>query len=384
VKRRLLQLAIIFACWTVLAFLAALHSYAHQLTFGVTGGFLAALGSTLQEYWSWAVLTPFVLVVAKRFPFTAQNWLPTALIHAACYLVFTWAFVGLSALVGIPVGTPANYHGWTIWLRFTAYFYDSLWMYGPIVLVCNLLEYYRRYQERTMQAARLQAELSHAELEALRHQLHPHFLFNTLNSIASLMHEDIEAADDMLADLSYMLRAYLKGFGEQETTLSNELMLLETYLRIQKRRFEDRLSYSIDIPSHLLQAAVPTLLLQPFVENAILHGLAPSSRAGNLRISAETDDKALVLKIQDDGVGFGANHSEGVGISNSRARLAQLYGKHQSLQISGNGSAGVLVSVKLPLHFEPSSFGVGHHEDSDRGSGRRTAGTPAHSVATQV
>lgn len=384
VRRRLLQLVIIFGCWTILAFLAAVHTYAHQLAFGMTAGFLTAFGSILKEYWIWALLTPFVLVLAKRFPFTARNWLPTALIHVASYLVFTWAFVGLSALVGIPIGIPSNYYGWTIWLRFTAYFYDSLWMYGPIVLVCNLLEYYQRYKERTMQAARLQAQLSRAEFEALRHQLHPHFLFNTLNSIASLMHEDVEAADDMLADLSSMLRAYLKGFGEQETTLARELMLLETYLRIQKRRFEDRLSYSVDVPHELLQAQIPTLVLQPFVENAILHGLAPREHGGHLAISARSDDVSLVLQIQDNGLGLAPEYTEGVGIGNSRARLAQLYGKQQSLQISGNGRAGVVVVITLPLHFERLTFGVGSHEDSDRGGGRRAAGAPADSVSAQV
>jgi len=186
----------------------------------------------------------------------------------------------------------------------------------------------------------------------------------------------------MLADLSQLLRVYLSENDEQEITLAQESELLRTYVGIQKRRFEDRLSAVFDIPANLLQAAVPTLLLQPLAENAILHGIAP--RPGNVRISAHEDGSKLVLEIADDGGGLPSIYREGIGLSNTRSRLRQLYGEEQSFELRNAPHAGVTVRVTLPLRFIPNPMGNNLDEDSNSDSRRRSAGPPADLVAVKI
>jgi LytS/YehU family sensor histidine kinase len=198
------------------------------------------------------------------------------------------------------------------------------------------------------------------------------------------MHEDVQAADDMLADLSHLLRAYLSDNDRQEITLGQESELLQTYIGIQKRRFEGRLCAVFDLPPGLLQAAVPTLLLQPLVENAILHGIAPRPRPGNVWISGHEDGTRLVLEISDDGGGLPPEHREGIGLSNTRSRLRQLYGDQQSFELRNMPNAGVTVRVTLPLKFISQPMGKNLDEDSNSDRGRRSAGPPADLVAAKV
>jgi two-component system LytT family sensor kinase len=380
VKRILVRLGIIFGGWTSLALLATVNSYVVRTKLGMPGEFAKTAAGIFLEYWIYAALTPAVLYMAQRFPFNAKNWPRTVLLHFGFYFVFSWASVGLAELLNVPMMLPKEYHGSTLWMRFLGSFYYSLWMYWPIVIIWNAYEYYERYTERDKRAVQLEAKLTRAELEALRNQLHPHFLFNTLNSIASLMHEDVQGADDMIADLSYMLRAYLKDTSEQEISLRQELDLLETYLRIQKRRFENQLTYELDVPLTLYNAAVPTLLLQPFVENAILHGIAPRTTPGHLIVSARQVGVQLVLTVADNGVGCPLVETEGIGMSNSRSRLRQLYGENQSLELVSEQGQGTRVTVKLPFQFILPNSGSRGDEDTDVDRGRRTSGKTQNSV----
>ncbi|HEY3927046.1 MAG TPA: histidine kinase [Candidatus Koribacter sp.] len=384
-KRIFLRLGIIFGGWTTLGLLASANMYLVRTHLGFRGDFVKTASGVLLEYWIYAALTPAVLYVAQRLPLGRKGWPRVIALHFLAYLAFSWACVGLAELLHVPMMLPKDFHGNTIWLRFLDSFYYSLWMYWPIVLLWNAYDYYERYTERDRRAADLEAQLTRAELEALRNQLHPHFLFNTLNSIASLMHEDVLGADDMIADLSYMLRAYLKDTNEQEIPLRQELDLLETYLRIQKRRFEDQLSYQLDVPETLYNAAVPTLLLQPFVENAILHGIAPKPEPGKLIVAARQLGAHLVLTITDDGVGFTPeDESVGIGVSNSRSRLKQLYGDDQSVELVSTPGQGTTVTVKLPFQFLlPESRGL-RDEDTDADRGRRALGSTTHSVIAAI
>ena len=381
-KRILFRLGIIFGGWTSLALLASVNTYVVRTKLGMPGDFVKNTAGIILEYWIYAALTPAVLYMAQRFPFNAKNWPRTVLLHFGFYFIFSWASVGLAELLHVPMMLPKTYHGSTIWIRFLGSFYYSLWMYWPIVIIWNAYEYYERYIERDTRAAQLESQLTRAELEALRNQLHPHFLFNTLNSIASLMHEDVQGADDMIADLSYMLRAYLKDTSEQEITLRQEMDLLETYLRIQKRRFEDQLNYELDVPVTLHNTAVPTLLLQPFVENAILHGIATRCSPGHLVVAARQVGVQLVLTVSDDGVGFTPGGTEGIGVSNSRSRLKELYGSNYSLELVSGQGQGTTVTVKLPFQFILPISGSAGYEDTDADRGRRTAGKTTNSVTT--
>jgi two-component system, LytTR family, sensor kinase len=384
VKRILLRLSIIFGGWTSLGLLASVNVYLVRTKLGMHGDFLKTASAIVLEYWIYAALTPPVLYVAQRFPFSSKNLARTLSIHFMAYLAFSWAQVVLAELLHVPMMLPKDFHGPTFWIRFLDSFYYSLWMYWPIVVIWNAYEYYQRYLERDSRAVQLEAQLTRAELEALRNQLHPHFLFNTLNSIASLMHEDVQGADDMIADLSYMLRAYLKDTSMQEISLRQELEILETYLRIQMRRFEDTLSYEIDVPETLCNAAVPTLLLQPFVENAILHGIAPKNSPGSVVIAARQCGVQLVLTVTDNGVGFTPGENVGIGVSNSRSRLKQLYGEDQSVELVSAPGQGTRVEVKLPFQFILPNAGSLGDEDTNVDRGRRTVGTTTSSVITSA
>jgi two-component system, LytTR family, sensor kinase len=247
-----------------------------------------------------------------------------------------------------------------------------------------LFEYYERYRERDMRAARLKEQLARAELQALRSQLQPHFLFNTLNSIASLMHEDVDAADDMLADLSLLLRVYLSCNDEQEVPLRREIALLETYVRIQKRRFDDRLLWFRDVPRELLDAAIPALLLQPLVENSILHGIAPRCAPGQMRLSARRNGSKLDLEVADDGLGLAKDHKESIGLSNTRSRLRQLYENSYSFEITGGRPGGVVVKIAIPLRFLPAQSEPDLDDHTHPDCGRRAAGATPDSLAAEA
>jgi LytS/YehU family sensor histidine kinase len=185
-------------------------------------------------------------------------------------------------------------------------------------------------------------------------QLNPHFLFNTLHSISSLMHKDVEAADKMIARLSDLLRAALAGADTQEVTLQKELELLQLYLSIEQIRFGSRLTVKMNIAPDTLEAKVPNLVLQPLVENAIRHGIEPRARPACIELRAHREDATLALVVSDDGAGFGGNGAikEGVGLSNTRARLRELYGAAHRFELVPGQNGGVRVELSIPFREE--------------------------------
>jgi len=215
------------------------------------------------------------------------------------------------------------------------------------------LELRRRLVHGERQALRLQARLSEARLEALASQLRPHFLFNTLNAISVLMHRDPRAADLMLTRLADLLRSTLRTPGTREVPLRAEMELLRRYLDIMRVRFGPRLGVEEAVPPELEDALVPPFLLQPLVENALEHGIERRSGTGCVRIAAEAVDGRLRLTVWDDGPGVGAARHEGVGLSNTRRRLEQLYGSAGRLELASEAEAGTRASVELPLRRSP-------------------------------
>jgi two-component system LytT family sensor kinase len=382
-KRIAVQLAASFACWTALALTYVANRAVAHVSLGEPADPLSGLWGTMLDYWLWAALTPLIFALAKRTPFTRATWGRAALVHLGG---FVGTAVAHDAIVewAIPSEVPEGFHGWPVELRLLHSFDNDVWMYGSIVIVASGMHYYRRFRERDVAAARLREDLVRAELQALRNQLNPHLLFNALNSVAALMHEDVGAADDMLVDLSHLLRVYLSGDPRQETTLREELELVDAYVGIQKHRFADRLSFARDVADDVLGAAVPSLLLQPLVENAILHGIAPGTRPGRVRVRAERRDGALRLVVADDGAGMKPGGSEGIGLSNTRARLRQLYGDAQRLEIQTEEGAGVTVTITLPLRTpEATPEGGVRDEDTNAHRGRRAAGAPPRRVAAE-
>ena len=232
-------------------------------------------------------------------------------------------------------------------------------VYWSLVGVCQAITNFRGSQERERRAAELEARLTSAKLQALRMQLNPHFLFNTLNSIATLVYVNPRAADEMLADLSELLRRSLDSMEEQEISLAQELEFIKAYLSIEQKRFGERLRVEHNVPDELKKALVPALILQPLVENAIRHGIEPRRGPGLISIEARQEDKQLHLIVRDNGRGLppaGPDNSErrGIGLRNTHARLQGLYGPNQQFNFGRAEPEGCQIDIHLPLHLEPA------------------------------
>ena len=234
----------------------------------------------------------------------------------------------------------------------------ELIIYAAILAIGFARDYYRRFQERQMQAARLEAQLTEARLDALRMQINPHFLFNTLHAISSMVEHDPSGVRKMVARLSALLRHTLDHDGSQEVTLARELDVLDDYLAIMQVRFEHRLTVRRDVSSDLRDAMVPDMILQPIVENAIKHGVTQRSSPGWVEITATRLDSndQLRIAIEDNGPGLQADGSvpNGVGLQNVRSRLAQMYGDAAALTLTEGREGGVRATLSLPYHTQSS------------------------------
>lgn len=233
--------------------------------------------------------------------------------------------------------------------------------YGGVAATCHAIASQRRNQEIEMRRVRLESELVQARMRALRSQLHPHFLFNALNSVSTLMYRDVKAADDMLAGIGDLLRVLIKDSDRTLITLEEEMEFIDMYLQVEKIRHGDSLQVSLQRPPELDRVMVPALVLQPIVENAIKHGISVSAGSGEIAVSASAYNGRLLLTTSDNGPGFASGDSvsgDGVGIANLRARLAQLYGEDQRLTITSS-PAGAQVEIEIPLRFESFVANVG-------------------------
>lgn len=299
----------------------------------------------------WALLTPIVIALAARFPFERRRTLRVAVIHLAFGAAL--AALNLAAFSALAPYIGAISAGQT-WLETFVRLVRSAFLlnvpvYGLIVGAAQAMRLTRSARERELRALQLEAQLADARLLALRAQLQPHFLFNSLNTIAVLMREDVDAAERVLVLLSNLLRRALEISASQEVELGEELAFLEAYLGIEKARFPDRLTYSLDVDPKLLDVKVPSLILQPFVENAVRHGLATLGRAGRIEISATRFGDMLRLSVLDNGIGMDRMAGEGVGLSNTRSRLALLHGNRHSLVLANAPGGGLQASITIPI-----------------------------------
>jgi LytS/YehU family sensor histidine kinase len=240
-------------------------------------------------------------------------------------------------------------------------------------LIIGLYYYFQRYrlaQAQQLAAAELQTKLAQAQLENLRLQLQPHFLFNSLNTISSLMYEDVRAADGMLAQLSDLLRLTLRVSRTHEIRLAEELEIAGVYLELMQKRYENNLRVSYAIDSSLHDSLVPQLILQPLLENSLRHGMQPGSIGMDISIAAHRENGSLIVKVSDTGVGLGTQDSKavfgrGVGLSNIRDRLSQLYGAGQEFQIHNGAAGGAEVTVRVPYHVAPTDESSPQHASSN-------------------
>jgi two-component system LytT family sensor kinase len=328
--------------------------FASQLHYAYSDGvpWSTALAINLAYYWVWGALTPVVIALGARFPLEGRRWPASLLAHTVLGALLTCVQIFIAASILALSDVTMDYTLGTTFLSraLRVNFHSSYPTYWVILFAYLSYDYSAKYRDRALLAARLEARLSEARLAALRMQLNPHFLFNTLNSISSLMYSDVAAADAMMTRLSELLRMTLEADGRPEVTLRQELDVIRRYVEIEKIRFEDRLQVSLDVDDAALDACLPAFALQPLVENAIRHAIAPRAEGGHLAISARRANGTLEIALVDDGPGLPAGAlREGVGLGNTRARLKQLYGSEQRLELMNLPQGGLRVLLSLPF-----------------------------------
>lgn len=313
-------------------------------------------------WYAWAFLTPVIALLVKRFPFTKGRWKTSVLVHLLASMVIFGAHFGLFSLgshvlhlapagprrlMGPPPPPPGPVQDAFRW-----YFFRGAGTYALIVGGLVLLDYVRKDRQRVA----LEGQLALAELKALRMQLQPHFLFNTLHAIGVLIHSDPKAAHLMLTRLAELLRLSLDTASEPELPLEEELAFVEKYLAIQKARFGDRLTVRYALEPGAMRGLVPTLVMQPLVENALEHGVAPHARPGVIEIAAARAGDALTIRVKDSGDGLpeGAGRARsGVGLANTRGRLRQLYGDRSRLTLTRAVGGGLEAVLEMPWREAP-------------------------------
>jgi len=355
----------IASIWLGFGLLDAMQTVLIMHAEGMHHAWVKLFMTTVFSWLPWALATTLVLRLGRRFPPVKVSPYWKWFVHtAAC------AAIGLT------------FAAWTTWLEmlfnpyagpsppgpFAHLFFDKFYngvlsflvLYSAIVAVGYVLDSKERLAFEQTETARLNEQLSKAELDALRRQIEPHFLFNALNSVAGLVREKRnDAAVSMIAELSDFLRRVLEKSDRQQVPLKEEMEFAQKYLAIQKVRFAERLQLSIDVPKELYTAQVPSLILQPMVENAVKHGIAKRAQGGSIRIAASHCNGILTLSVRNDGprlpVDWEAARS-GIGISNVRTRLRGLYGDTFELNMRNQDTGGVEVSVSLPFTVFPPPF----------------------------
>jgi two-component system LytT family sensor kinase len=334
------------AVWTVLGLFSFAEFLATASSRPVHRPWPVALGATMLDYYTTGIATPIYVWLVRRFPIAGPRIGRTVLL----YVVVMAACVVLKWVVYTPLDHALLHRTYTFLFLLVNDSFGVVLAQLIFVVLLIAIEWYRAARQAELRASTLAAQLSSAQLDALRSQLDPHFLFNTLNSISALMHRDVHAADTMLSRLSDMLRLTLDSASAQEVPLRAELETTRLYLDIMDARFGDRLSWSFDVGDSLLDERVPSFLLQPLVENVVRHGVHESSLRTTIRVGAEAVGDALVFRIADDGRGLPADAGliEGIGLRNTRRRLAELYGAAARLEVTGRDGGGTEVIVSIP------------------------------------
>lgn len=380
----LTRFALLTAMW-----LAVSAAFAFQVSALGFAPWPVALSFALLDWGPWIIFSPVVLVLGRKIPIGPQTWRWALPVHLVlCAVVIVLIEVSMSALslrrdlLMPPPGPPMEQRermdgdtdappppkmrfggprrGPPPWFRLMDRARFAVPVYWMLIAAAHAMAQQKRSAERERRALRAEALAAEARLMALQAQLNPHFLFNTLNTIAQLVYENAEAAEEMITCLSDLLRAVLAAQRRREVSLDEELELLERYFAIQKVRFADRLEVRYEIDPAAVNISVPTLLLQPLAENAIKHGIAPITAPGCITIRARVNSNELRIEISDTGVGKPADDAgsrldfkEGVGLANTRARLQTLYPARHTFDLERAAEGGVLVRVILPVRKLP-------------------------------
>jgi two-component system LytT family sensor kinase len=307
-------------------------------------------------WYMWALLTPIVLKISSLHPVRKSHWPRQVMMHLSI-LISMWV-IATAGIVGVRwasnLGQQAFLDIFPMTLARSPFWLDIV-CYSTIVAVGSALRYHRRFQFGKIRTIRLNAQFARAHLQALKMQLHPHFLYNSLNSLSELMREDPVAGEEMIHNLETFLRLTVNHNDEQEVLFEQELEFLKCYLAIENVRFQDRLSVKMEIEPPALKVPVPNLLLQPIVENAIRHGIAPRSKPGEIEIRAKRCNGVLQVSVRDNGPGLKKLRKKtnalrsGLGLANTRERLNQLYGDSHRFELINAPEGGLIVSLEIPV-----------------------------------
>jgi LytS/YehU family sensor histidine kinase len=307
-------------------------------------------------WYAWAILSIGIYQWTRLLPVEGGAWLQRLALHVGASIVFALVKLVMDfpiiKLLYCPQPELLTFQVF-IRLALLGYFFRYLLISWLLAGVAHALWYFQEYRERQSRAQELVNRLTQARLQMLRMQLHPHFLLNALNTVASLMHSNLDRADEALCKLGDLLRFLLEHCGIQEVSVREELDFIESYLEIEKLRFGARVDVNIQVDRHLWQARMPHLLIQPLVENALRHGINGRADGGHIDIRVRQAGERLRIEVIDDGPGLNPErrptHRGGVGLSNTRARLQELYPNAHRFEICNRPSGGVRALVEMPL-----------------------------------
>ena len=356
--RRARTWTILFLIYTLIAVLMTGYRYLDDLSRQRPDTFTMRLLEEGTGVYSVFLLLPFVFRFARVYLYERTGWAKLAFYLLAGAIPFSAAHTTLMAVSRhflAPLLGLGPYDYGIMTYRYPMEFSNDLIGFTVIVGAYSFYQRMRIAQAQQLASAELQTKLVQAQLENLRLQLQPHFLFNTLNTISSVMYEDVRAADAMIAQLSDLLRLTLRASRTHEIPLSEELEITRLYLDLMQRRFENKLRVSYEVDPSLNASLVPQLILQPLLENSLRHGMKAGSSAMDLSIAAHRENGSLILQVSDTGSGLGeidpsSVFGRGLGLSNIRDRLAHLYGDRQQFCISNRASGGAEVTLRVPLH----------------------------------
>jgi two-component system, LytTR family, sensor kinase len=345
-----------FAGFTAFGLLSFAYRYLDDLARQQQHTFGRRMFEEMTGAYSGALLFPVLLWIARRIRFRRENWyrmLPLHLLTMIGFSVCDTTLMAISRSALSPVFGLGAYDYGIMRYRYPMEFALHVVAYCVLVSGIYVVDFYRGARNRQLAGMEMETQLAQAQLHNLRLQLQPHFLFNALNTISSVMHEDVQRADAMLAQLSDLLRRTLQGADSHEVPLEEELALLKSYLAIMKARFGDELTVDFTVEPLVSEALVPQLILQPLVENSIRHGREAGYSKVDLRISAQREDGRLMLRVSDNGPGIPALESgvwrKGLGLSNTEERLEGMYGENQQLLLENANGGGLTVTVRLPF-----------------------------------
>jgi two-component system, LytTR family, sensor kinase len=353
-----------FAFWTFIGLLSASQYYSFLRFENQSIPLWRILVWQMPGWYLWGILAPAILFLGKRFRLEKSNWVSSFALHLTLSLILALGHLTVIAFFRWEFRPPSPYPFPFVGVWFSTFagsFHIDLLLYFVILGVGYSLEFYRKYKERELAAAHLERQLAQSQLQALRMQLHPHFLFNALHAVSVLVRkQENRTAVRMISGLSDLLRYVLQQGDVQLISLRQEMEFIGQYLELEQLRFQDRLTVQLHVATDTLDAKVPNLILQPLVENAIRHGLAASSDAGLIEIKTWHDKGRLWLQVRDDGPGvvevWRPEQSSGLGLSNTIGRLARLYGETYEFALTNAEGSGAVVKIGIPFQNSfPSS-----------------------------